>query len=160
MNYSLRLAGLIALLGATLLAAMGHLSSTHAQDPRDVPWAQVPDDLKTAIKVRAEADWKPYNIAFGGSCETAQGHQVCARVLTLDASRALVAIGLVQSEAAFFDFTKGSAGWSVAPAAPATGTGATTDAPMALWQLAVAGSALLGLAAVAVLWERRRVRSR
>lgn len=93
----------------------------HAQSPNDVPWAQVPEDLKQAIKSVAEEYGKPYNLEYTGSCETGVQGKLCARVITLDATTAHIGIGLSQSEAAFFDLRRTGTGWTTAPAAPGTG---------------------------------------
>ncbi|KAA0232659.1 hypothetical protein EDM76_09760 [bacterium] len=150
---AIRLAMVVVLVGSQHFVA-----TADAQSPSDVPWAQVPDDLRAAIKAQAEAYGKPSNLSYSGSCEAGIAGQLCARVLTLDATESRVGIGLFRSEATFFDFAKTSSGWTIAPAAPATGTGGTTSDSHLFLPVMAIGSALLGLAAVAVLWQRRQER--
>lgn len=141
-----------------LVGSQHSVATADAQSSSDVPWAQVPDGLRAAIKGEAEAYGKPFNLSYSGSCETGTTGQLCAVVRTLNATQARVGIGLFGSEAAFFDFARTSAGWTVAPDAPVTGSsGTTSDSPLPPPAMVI-GSALLGLAAVAILWQRRRER--
>lgn len=90
-----------------LAAASAGAATASAQSPADVPWSQVPDDLKQAIKVQAEQQGTPYGLTYGENCPTDDHRgQLCARVLTVAASTARVCIGLFRSECSFFDFTK------------------------------------------------------
>ena len=90
-----------------LVAASAGAATASAQSPADVPWSQVPDDLKQAIKVQAEQQGTPYGLTYGENCPTDDHRgQLCARVLTVAASTARVCIGLFRSECSFFDFTK------------------------------------------------------
>lgn len=122
------LAFVVAFVAVAALTVTGGTSAAHAQgSPTDVPWDQIPEDLKEAIKTQAEADGKPFNLAYADDCREDDDNlrgKLCARVLTLGESTARVCIGLFRAECTFFDFTKSTTGWAgvrVTPGPPDTG---------------------------------------
>lgn len=159
MNHSLWNRMAVSLAG--VVVSMLFVVAAKAQSANDVPWAQVPDDLKQAVQSVAETYGKPNNLPYSGSCETGVQGKLCARVLTLDANKAHIGIGLYQSEAAFFDLTRTSAGWATAPAAPGTGNsaGRTADGVTRFGSAVLAVGLGLAAAGTAAAVRRRRPRS-
>lgn len=141
----------IAMLAMALAASLMTATVSFAQSPADVPWSNVPSELKEAIRTEATAIGARDGLSYSGACETGQRGQLCARVVVLEGETAKVAIGLFQSQAEFVTFVLSGGSWKSQPGAPATGSGAvaltSSDQPLGLYLAAgalVSISLLLG----------------
>lgn len=147
-----------------VLAAMlsQTLGTTALAQVPSVPWAEVPPELKEAIRLQAEARGQPWGLKFSGGCETGQGGQLCARVTTLQSDRARVGVGLYQAEAEFWIFVRSDGRWVLEMAPPPTGTGIMRSSSATPRVLYLLGGGFLGVSVVLGLvarWRGRRTRS-